>query len=97
MPYITDREAETIIRTVQLLVAESRNPVQRKNRIVNLADRITATVKKSQRRKPRNNGIQEGNRLGERVAANGRSTGEMRSSTGSEESTGIDRVGDLWG
>lgn len=51
MPTLTDREAETIRKTMQQIQSESRRPVQRKNRIVNLASKVTVIINKAQRRK----------------------------------------------
>lgn len=51
MPTLTDREALIILETMQRIQAESRMPVQRKNRITNLASKVSVIIHKSQRRK----------------------------------------------
>ena len=51
MPTLTEREAETIQKLMQQIQVESRRPVQRKYRIVNLAAKVTVIINKAQRRK----------------------------------------------
>ena len=51
MPTLTDREARLILEAVQQIRLESRKPVQRKDRIQNLADRVSVIIRKAQQRK----------------------------------------------
>ena len=50
---MTDREAEMILDLAYRIRLEDRKPVRRRNKIQNLSDKITSTISKAKRRKPK--------------------------------------------
>ncbi len=51
MTILTDREAEEIIKFVREIRLEVRRPASRKNRVQNLAGKVSVIISKAKRRK----------------------------------------------
>lgn len=50
---LTNREAETILELARRIRLEDAKPVRRRNTIQNLSSKISSTIQKAKRRKPK--------------------------------------------